>query len=84
MYQKGCGLTLKVRRLTIMGLLLCDIMTELTLTPKIKPLYLMITLHLLKTVPCQLCMDGNSFSDISPSPLLIHDKGVTNLLSNHN
>ena len=70
---------IKVRRLTIVGLLLCDIMTELTLTPKIKPLYL-----ILKTVPCQLCMDGNSFSDISPSPLLIHDKGVTNLLSNLN
>ena len=78
MYQKECGLTIKVRRLTIVELLLCDIMTELTLTPKIKPVYLMITLHLflyLKTV-----LDGNSFPDISP--LFIHDEGVANLLSN--
>ena len=45
MYQKEWGLTLKVRRLTIVGLLLCNIMIELTLTPKIKPVYLMITLH---------------------------------------
>ena len=55
--SKECGLTLKVRRFTIVGLLLCDIMTEPTLTPKIKPLYVVITLHLflyLKAVPCQL------------------------------
>ena len=49
---------IKSKKIDYYGLLLCDIMTELTLTPKIKPLYLMITLHLLKTVPCQLCMDG--------------------------
>ena len=29
-------------------------------------------------------VDQIRFSDISPSPLLIHDKGVTNLLSNLN
>ena len=84
MYQKECGLTLKVRRLTIVGLLLCDIMTELTLTPKIKPVAIYILNDYFASVfvseDCSMpTLDSNSFPDISP--LLIHDEGVANLLS---
>ena len=85
MYQKECSLTLKVRRLIIVGLLDPLQHNDRTYTDSkdkaiiLNDYFTSIFISEDGSMPT-LAMDGSSFPDISP--LLIHDEGVGKLLSN--